>query len=45
LEEIVKKQNEGGCKEDTDALLDEEAYIQAMDFFCRQPAKESNRQC
>ena len=45
LEAMIKKQSEGGCAEDTEELLDEEAYIQAMDYVCRvQFEKLSSRQ-
>jgi hypothetical protein len=44
LQEIVAKQAKGGCKDDSDALLDEEAKIQSMDYCCRQTKKLNSRQ-
>ena len=43
LQEILAKQVEGGCKGDCDALLDEEAKIQSMDYFCRNTNRLSCR--
>jgi hypothetical protein len=42
--EIVAKQAAGGCIGESDSLLDEEAKIQAMDYFCRETKRPSCRQ-